>query len=135
MPLDEAEKRPRKKAQSKSAKAGLLMPVARLNAAMKRSGATKRVGGSAPVYATAVLEYLVTELLEVAGNTTIKAKRKRISPEDISLAVRSDADLSKLLRGFSCCTGDKLKNIAKALVPPPPARKKAPPGTGAEAGA
>ena len=125
MPLDEARKpQPRKKTQSKSAKAGLLMPVARLNSAMKRSGAAKRVGGSAPVYATAVLEYLVTELLEVAGNTTIKAKRKRISPEDISLAVRSDEDLSKLLRGFSCCTGDKLTNVSKALVPREPVQKK-----------
>jgi histone H2A len=113
------EKKARKPTQSKSAKAGLLMPVARLNTVMKKAGGAKRVGGSAPVYATAVLEYLLTELLELAGNTTMKAKRKRILPEDISLAVRSDEDLSKLLRGFSCCTGDKLTNVAKALVPPP----------------
>ena len=118
------EKQARKPAQSKSAKAGLLMPVARLNTVMKKSGGTKRVGGSAPVYATAVLEYLLTELLEVAGDATRKAKRKRILPEDISLAVRSDKDLSKLLRGFSCCSGDKLKDVSRALVPRPPAPKK-----------
>lgn len=100
------------------------MPVARLNTVMKKAGGTKRVGGSAPVYATAVIEYLLTELLELAGNTTMKAKRKRILPEDISLAVRSDEDLSKLLRGFSCCTGDKLKDVSKALVPRPPVQKK-----------
>ena len=114
----------RKPAQSKSAKAGLLMPVARLNTALKKGGGTKRVGGSAPVYATAVLEYLLTELIEVAGATTMKAKRKRITPEDISLAVRSDEELSKLLRSFSVYSGDKLRDISKALLPPPPAKKK-----------
>ena len=123
--MTNSEKATRKPSQSKSARAGLLMPVARLNAAMKREGSAKRVGGSAPVYATAVLEYLLSEVLDVAGNTTIKAKRKRIVPEDISLAVRSDEELSKLLRGFSCYNGDKIKDVSKALVPAAPRQKRA----------
>eukprot|EP00966_Prymnesium_polylepis_P336596 7391651-Prymnesium_polylepis.2 len=47
---------------SKSQKAGLTFPVARLNRAMKLSSGLKRVGGSAPVYATAVTEYIVAEM-------------------------------------------------------------------------
>lgn len=49
-------------AVTKSAKAGLIFPVARLNKAMKQGSGLKRIGGSAPVYATAVTEYIVAEM-------------------------------------------------------------------------
>jgi histone H2A len=55
------------------------------------------------VFTAAVLEYLTAEVLEVAGNVAQDAKKKKIIPRHIQLAVREDEDLGKArtLRCFS----------------------------------
>ena len=116
--------KPRGKSVSKSQKAGLTLPVARLNKAMKQTSGMKRVGGSAPVYMTAVIEYIIAEVVEMAGNHTKKGKRKRITPEDISIGVRSDEELAKLCRDVAFYTGDKISNPSKMLEPKPRKHKK-----------
>ena len=60
--------------------------------------------------------------MELSGNHTKQQKRKRINPEDVSVAIRSDAGLAKLCNGIALYTGDKIKNPAKLIVPP--AKKK-----------
>lgn len=109
--------KPKKPPITKSQKAGLVFPVARFNRLAKSEAGTKRVGGSAPIYLTAVTEYIVEEIIELAGECTKKANRKRITPEDISNVLRSDSELSKLYRGLQMTTGDKLTNTSKALAP------------------
>lgn len=88
---------PRKKATSKSAKAGLQFPVGRVARHMKKSRVAARIGGHAPVYLAAVLEYLVAEILELAGNCSIDYNKKRVVPRHLQLAVRNDEELDKLL--------------------------------------
>ena len=106
-----------KMSQSKSAKAGLTVPVSRVNKAMKQRSGMKRVGGTAPIYLAAVLEYLCAEILEVSANKTAEDKRKRVTPVDVSLALRSDQDLSKICGNISLYSGDKLQNITQQLQP------------------
>jgi hypothetical protein len=55
-------------------------------------------------------------------NITKKQKRKRITPEDVSIAIRSDQGLAMMCNGIALYTGDKIKNPAKLIVPP--AKKK-----------
>jgi histone H2A len=117
-------KGPEKKSMSKQAKAGLTLPVSRINRTMKASSGLKRIGGSAPVYMTAVLEYVAAEILELAGNHTQSAKRKRVTPEDVILGIRSDRELSKLFGSIAVYTGDKLTGIGDALRPAPIKEKK-----------
>ena len=105
------------KAQSRSSRAGLQFPVGRLSRYLRKGQYAKRVGGGAPVYLAAVLEYLAAEILELAGNAARDNKRTRIIPRHIQLAVRNDEELNKLLGGVTIAQGGVLPNIHAVLLP------------------
>ena len=86
-----------------------------------------RVGGGAPVYLSAVLEYLAAEILELAGNAARDNKRTRITPRHIQLAVRNDEELNKLLGGVTIASGGVLPNIHAVLLPKKKAGEEAKP--------
>ena len=71
------------KSTSRSAKAGLQFPVGRIARYLKKGGYAQRVGGGAPVYLAAVLEYLCAEVLELAGNAARDNKKSRIIPRHL----------------------------------------------------
>lgn len=52
----------RKKAVTRSVKAGLQFPVGRIGRYLKKGRYAQRVGSGAPVYLAAVLEYLAAEV-------------------------------------------------------------------------
>ena len=52
-----------KKSSTKSSKAGLQFPVGRIGRFLKKGKYASRVGGGAPVYLAAILEYLTAEIL------------------------------------------------------------------------
>ena len=105
------------KSTTRSAKAGLQFPVGRVARYLKKGGYAKRVGGGAPVYLAAVLEYLCAEILELAGNAARDNKRARIVPRHIQLAVRNDEELNKLLGAVTIASGGVLPNIHAVLLP------------------
>jgi histone H2A len=102
---------------SRSAKAGLQFPVGRISRYLRKGGFAKRVGGGAPVYLAAVLEYLCAEILELAGNAARDNKKTRIIPRHIQMAVRSDEELNKLLGGVTIASGGVMPNIHSVLLP------------------
>ena len=106
-----------KKSNSKSSKAGLQFPVARIGRYLKKGGYATRVGAGAPVYLAAVLEYLCAEILELAGNAARDNKKARIIPRHITLAVRNDEELNKFLGGVTIASGGVLPNIHSVLLP------------------
>jgi len=111
------------KSTSKSAKAGLQFPVARVGRYLKQGRYGKRLGGGAPVYMAAVLEYLAAEILELAGNAARDNKKSRITPRHMQLAVRNDEELNKLLGGVTIAAGGVLPNIHAVLLPSKKATK------------
>ncbi len=84
----------------------------------------KRCGEASAVYLTAVLEYITAEIIELSGNACRDSKRKRLTPEDISGAVRGDPELAKLCAGMSVFTGDKLVFNSSMLKPAATKSKK-----------
>ncbi|KAI3974301.1 hypothetical protein MKX01_030970 [Papaver californicum] len=107
----------RKKAVTKSAKAGLTFPVGRMARYLKKGSYAQRVGSGAPVYLAAVLEYLAAEVLELAGNAAKDNKKSRIIPRHLCLAIRNDQELRKLLAGVTIASGGVLPNINAVLLP------------------
>ena len=105
------------KSQSRSARAGLQFPVGRVSRFLRKGQYAKRVGGGAPVYVAAVMEYLTAEILELAGNAARDNKRTRITPRHVQLAVRNDEELNKLLGGVTISQGGVLPNIHAVLLP------------------
>ena len=85
-----------KTSTSRSAKAGLQFPIGRMHRYLKAGRYAPRIGAEAPIYLAAVLEYVIAEVLELAGNSCSKAKKKRIVPRHIQLALINDTELGKL---------------------------------------
>ena len=102
---------------SKSVKAGLQFPVARVLRLMKRGNYANRVSPGAGVYAAAVMEYLAAEILELAGNAARDNKKKRVIPRHLQLAIRNDEELNKLLHCVTISQGGVLPNIQAVLLP------------------
>lgn len=81
---------------TQSIKSGLILPVA-LIARRMRKATGLRMSKSAPVYLTAILEYLTSELLSLAGDSVhTLQRRKRIQPRDLLQSLLSDSELSKM---------------------------------------
>ena len=91
--------------------------MGRIGRFLKRGKYSTRVGGGAPVYLAAVLEYLCAEILELAGNAARDNKKSRIVPRHITLAVKNDEELNKLLGNVTIASGGVLPNIHAVLLP------------------
>ncbi|ETP36181.1 histone H2A.X, partial [Phytophthora nicotianae P10297] len=105
------------KGSTRSAKAGLQFPVGRVARYLKKGRYAQRIGGGAPVYMAAVLEYLCAEILELAGNAARDHKKTRIIPRHIQMAVRNDEELNKLLGDVTIASGGVMPNIHSVLLP------------------
>jgi len=124
----------KKPSQSKSAKAGLVFPIARINRRLVENKTTKRVGAGARVHAAAILEYFAAEILEQSINEMKGSGggRSRLMPIDVLRAVRNDPALHKATNGLRVMVGDKAKDTADLITCKTDREKKA--AEAAEAG-
>ncbi|XP_076459668.1 core histone macro-H2A.1-like [Babylonia areolata] len=100
---------------SRSARAGVLFPVARMLRYLKRDTHHLRIGSGTPVYLAAVIEYLTAEILELAGNAARDFKRGRITPRHILLAVRNDEELDVLFKKVTIPEGGVLPRLVLSM--------------------
>jgi len=83
-----------------------LFPVGRIHRLCRKGPwVGSRISAGAPVYLTAVMEYLAAELLEQAGVVASHGSSGRISPRHIKKAVKTDKELDKLCEGVVMAGG------------------------------
>ncbi len=113
------------KKSSAAARAGLQFPPARVSKEMRSvtAGCKCRLTAGAPIFLAAVLEYLVAEVLELAGNISRDMKKVRIISRHLSLAVSNDEELEKFYKGFVFSSG-VMPSIHSVLLPPKTASGK-----------
>lgn len=92
------EKTKSETAVTKHSRAGLVIPVARIDNMMRTGSVVDRASDGAAVYMAAVIEYIAAEILELSGNAARDNKRSRISPRFIQLALHNDDELRELYK-------------------------------------
>ena len=105
----------KKSSRSRSKRAGLHFPVGRIHRILRKGPYASRIGSFAPVYLAAVLEYLVAEILELAGIVVRDCGRDKILPRHVLLAVKNDSELDKLFKEVVIEGGGVLPHINPAL--------------------
>merc|ERR1712156_377006 len=112
------------KSQTKSSRAGLTFPVGRMTRYLRRGNYSKRCSPGAGIFMAAVLEYLMAEVVELAGNACRDNKRKTINPRHLMLAVRNDEELSQMFADAIIPGGGVLPNVHAVLLPKNKKKKK-----------
>lgn len=100
----------------KSKRADLVFPVARIGSKLRHGSYFRRVSDATPVFLAAVLEFLVGEVLDLAGSVTKNDGRQRIVPTNIFTGVQQDANLVDLFSNIIISEGGCLENIHEDLL-------------------
>jgi len=95
----------------------LTLPIHKFSKGLKSLSHTKRVGGGTSVIITSVIEYVTSEILELAGNTAKEAGKARIIPKHIQQAVRNDEELNKYLANVTIAGGGVIPSVHQSSLP------------------
>ena len=101
---------------SRSSMAGINFPITRVQNIMIELSTSSRKTETAAVYLAAVCEYLIAEVLELAGNAAQESKRVRITPRHVMLAVRNDDELNKFFKD-AVFAGGVIPHIDSSILP------------------
>lgn len=80
------------KGKSRNEKADILVPPSLLDKFLKNQGL--HVSSNAPIFLAGVIEYFVSQILELANNTSINKNNVRITVYDIENGIRLDKELN-----------------------------------------
>ncbi|KAG5193497.1 histone H2A-Bbd type 1 [Ovis aries] len=83
---------------SRSTRAELQFPVSRVDRLLREGQGAHRLSSATPVFLTAVLEYLMANILDLAGQEAGANHRVRISPEHVQRALINNENLRHLFQ-------------------------------------
>lgn len=104
----------------KEFQAGLQLSISRVKRVYKETNASsKRISDVCTVAIASTLEYLLMEVVELAGNASRDNKRARIIPRHLLLAIINDQELNTIILQQNCIlgSGGVMPNIYTPLLP------------------
>jgi histone H3/H4 len=107
------------KSGKKTDLSGLKVPPSRIHRIIADT-CKQRIGTTASIYCAAVVEYIIAEILELAGSVTTQETRKVISSRDLFMAINHDEELHDLLKNklnIEILTGSVIPKIHSILIP------------------
>ncbi|XP_023942852.1 histone H2A, sperm-like [Bicyclus anynana] len=105
------------KKESKSSRSGLTLPVGRVHKILKKGNYAPRVGHGASIYLTAIVEYLASEILDLASDVANENNKLRLVPRHLMFAIKNDEELSMMLNGVCISQAGVLPGINAQLLP------------------
>uniref|UniRef100_A0A8C6F959 Histone H2A n=1 Tax=Monodon monoceros TaxID=40151 RepID=A0A8C6F959_MONMO len=84
--------------RSRTARAELSFSVSHMERLLWEGHYAQRLSSSAPVYLVAIIQYLAARVLELARHEAQNSSRRRLTPELVDVAARSNTLLSDLFR-------------------------------------
>ena len=112
---------------SKTSKAGLILPISRVLTHYKRMCKTKRVSYGAPLYATAVVQAIMTEVIDEANQLREQSKANQkpaasglpkqltVTRQHVMQAVRGTEQLNQIFAGYTFASGSTLAGPGNAI--------------------
>ena len=111
-PLEKAnEARKNKPSVPIHTKLNLIFPVGRYNRLIKQGRFTNRTSKSAGVFMAAVIEYITSEICELASSAAQEKNKLTITPRHIQLALSNDEELNKLFCDALISKGGVTPNV------------------------
>jgi len=120
-----AEKGTKQKPVPRAVRAGIVFNVTRVENLMMLQTSAFRKGVTASVALATVVEYLTSEVLELAGNAAASFKKVRITPRHIKLSILGDEELNCFYRD-TIISGGISPYIHQSLLPQPSESVKKP---------
>nr|XP_048317494.1 histone H2A-Bbd type 1-like [Myodes glareolus] len=97
---------------SRSTRAELQFPVSRVDHYLREGNYSRRLSSSAPVFLAGVLEYIASNILDLAGEEAHANGRKRISPEHVYQVVENNQQLHELF-GNPRSLGEEMSELSE----------------------
>ena len=110
---------------SRSAKAGLIFPISRIEKAISKKARLGRVSKWTAVYAAGAIEELTRAILERAAEVVKAANKKRVSREHLLKALSDDSDIARMRGNGAILFEDAPKRLGAKLKPKMTKPKKA----------
>ena len=106
-----------KKVVSGATKAGLIVAPARCQRKMRGMRLAGSMGIGGGVFMAGVMQYLMSEILELSGEICQEKKKHLITPRHMQLATRGDEELNKMFAQTQISSGGQISNIEAVLFP------------------
>lgn len=83
---------------------------------LRKGNYSNRTGAGAAVFLASVIQYMVSEVIELAGDISISKRKRRITPRHIMLACRQDDELNIVFKDVIISNGGSMEHIEEALL-------------------
>ena len=96
-------------------RAGVIFPAARLRRYLRQGQFNKRIRVRSAIYITAILEFVVGEILQLAVRFADLQERANVTPRHIMLALKADEELQHLMKNAAIKDGGITKSELKKV--------------------